>query len=83
MGQAAIMAAMATNGQIQALGTSSHVGVTPMIGVNDTTCEDFTTDNATALVTFAQSNDFIDLLAFWAVGADDDHSYLNIFKTLH
>jgi len=83
MGKTAIMAATGTHGQIQALGTTSFVGVTPMIGVNDTTCENFTTANATALVTFAQDNAFINLLAFWAIGADKNHSYLNIFKTLH
>ena len=83
MGQAAVMAATATHTQLQTLGTTSQVGVTPMIGVNDTTCENFTTANATALVTFAQDNDYINLLAFWAVGADKNHSYLNIFKTLH
>jgi chitinase len=83
MGQAAIMAAMATRGQIQTLGTTSAVGVTPMIGVNDTTCENFTTANATALTTYAQANDYINLLAFWAIGADKNHAYLDIFKALH
>jgi chitinase len=83
MGQAAIMAATATHGQIQTLGTTSLVGVTPMIGVNDTTCENFTTANATALETFAQQNDYINLLAFWAIGADNNHAYLNIFTMLH
>jgi chitinase len=83
MGMAAIMAATATHGQIQTLGTTSMVGVTPMIGVNDTTCENFTTANATALTTFAQDNAYINLLAFWAIGADKNHSYLNIFKALH
>jgi hypothetical protein len=83
MGMAAIAAATATHGQIQTLGTTSSVGVTPMIGVNDTSCEDFTTANATALVTFAQANDYVSLLAFWAVGADQNHDYLNIFTTIH
>ena len=83
MGMAAISAATATHGQIQTLGTTSSVGVTPMIGVNDTTCEDFTTANATALLTFAQANDYVNLLAFWAIGADGNHDYLNIFKTIH
>jgi len=82
MGNAAIMAAMATQAQIQTLGTTSLVGVTPMIGVNDTSCENFTTANASALMTFAQDNAFINLLAFWAISADRNHSYLNIFKAL-
>jgi hypothetical protein len=83
MGMAAISAATATHGQIQTLGTTSSVGVTPMIGVNDTSCEDFTTANATALLTFAQANDYVNLLAFWAIGADKNHDYLNIFKSIH
>ncbi|HEY2730140.1 MAG TPA: chitinase [Polyangia bacterium] len=83
MGNAAIMAATATHGQIQTLGMTSLVGVTPMIGVNDTSCENFTTANASALMTFAQDNAFINLLAFWAISADRNHSYLNIFKALH
>jgi chitinase len=83
MGDAAIMAAKATHTQLQTLGTTSSVGVTPMIGVNDTTCENFTTQNATALTTFAQDASYVDLLAFWAIGADKNHSYLNIFKTIH
>jgi chitinase len=83
MGQAAIMAATATHGQIQTLGTTSFVGVTPMIGVNDTTCENFTTANAMALTTFAQANDYINLLAFWAIGADKNHAYLDIFTMIH
>jgi chitinase len=83
MGQAAIGAASGTRAQLQALGTASSVGVTPMTGVNDVTCENFTTANATALVAYAQDNGFINLLAFWSVGRDSSHQYLNIFKTLH
>ena len=83
MGMAAIQAATATHGQIQTLGTTSSVGVTPMIGVNDTSCEDFTTANATALLNFAQANTYVNLLAFWAIGADGNHDYLNIFTMIH
>ena len=83
MGMAAISAATATEKQIMALGTTSQVGITPMIGVNDTTCENFTTANATAVLDFAQANSYVNLLAFWAVGADNNHSYLKIFTMLH
>ena len=83
MGMAAISAAQGTHGQIQNIGSNSNVGVTPMIGVNDTSCEDFTTANAMALLTYAQNNDYINLLAFWAISADQNHDYLNIFKALH
>jgi Glycosyl hydrolases family 18 len=81
MGKAATDAATATRAQLKTLGLTSAVGVTPMVGVNDTTCENFTTGNATTLVDFANAADFVDLLAFWAVGADGSHAYLNIFKT--
>jgi hypothetical protein len=81
MGKAATDAATATRAQLKTLGLTSAVGVTPMVGVNDTKCETFTTGNATTLVDFANASDFVDLLAFWAVGADGNHAYLNIFKS--
>jgi hypothetical protein len=80
MGKAATDAATATRAQLQKLGVGAAVGVTPMVGVNDTACENFTTANATTLVDFANASDFVGLLAFWAVGADGNHAYLNIFK---
>ena len=90
MGQRAINGATGTFNQIKAIFTGktdaqlwAMIGVTPMIGVNDTTCENFTTANATALATFAQANDYINLLAFWAIGADNNHSYLKIFTMIH
>ncbi len=84
MGQAAVDAANATNNQLTSNGISAAVGVTPMIGVNDTTCEVFSTSDANILVNYAQSHSYISLLAFWAVGADtNNHDYLNIFKTFH
>jgi chitinase len=83
MGQAAIDAAVATRSQLSSNGISALVGVTPMIGVNDTTCENFTTANAQQLVTYANANSYIGLLAYWAVGADPSNAYLNIFKTFH
>jgi chitinase len=83
MGQAAIDAAIATRSQLSSNGISAQVGVTPMIGVNDVTCENFTTANAQQLVTYANANSYIGLLAYWAVGADPGNAYLNIFKTFH
>ncbi len=83
MGQAAISAAEGTRAQLQTLGLSSAVGVTPMTGTNDVACEVFSTANATTLVKYAQDNAYINLLAFWAIGRDGNHAYLNIFKTLH
>jgi chitinase len=83
MGQAAVDAASATRNQLSANGISAKVGVTPMIGVNDTTCEVFSTSDAQVLVNYAQANSYISLLAYWAMGADGAHSYINIFKTFH
>jgi len=80
MGQAAISAATATRGQLSTLGISAKVGITPMIGVNDISCENFTTANAQAVETFANANSYIGFLGFWAEDADASHSYVNIFK---
>ncbi len=81
MGQAAISAASGTKTQLAALGISAKVGITPMLGTNDVSCENFTTANAQAVLNFADANSFIGLLSFWALGRDPNHSYLNIFKT--
>jgi chitinase len=76
MGQAAINAATALHtqlGQIWTTKTSAQLwameGNTPMIGVNDTTSEIFTTGNASSLESFAKNNG-IQELAFWSLGRD-------------
>ncbi|WP_028049248.1 chitinase [Cellulomonas sp. URHD0024] len=76
MGQAAISAANALYGQLAGIWpakTSAQLwnmqGSTPMIGVNDTTAEVFTTQDATELTDFAISKG-MRLLAFWALGRD-------------
>ncbi|MFD9125241.1 RICIN domain-containing protein [Kitasatospora sp. NPDC059571] len=76
MGQAAVNAATALHtqlGQIWTTKTSDQLwameGNTPMIGVNDTTAEVFTTANASTLESFAASHG-IQELAFWAIGRD-------------
>ncbi|HZZ12079.1 MAG TPA: chitinase [Paraburkholderia sp.] len=53
-----------TNAQLWQL-----VGVTPMIGMNDTQGETFTAANAKSLLSFAQTNN-LGLLANWSVGRD-------------
>jgi chitinase len=78
MGQAAVDAANATRNQ-----TGMNVGITPMIGVNDTSCENFTTNDAHVTVNFAQGASFVNLLAYWVQDADPNNSYINIFKTFH
>ena len=76
MGQAAVNAANALHtqlGQIWTAKSSDQLwameGNTPMIGVNDTTSEVFTTGNASTLESFAASHG-IRLLAYWALGRD-------------
>lgn len=48
----------------------SMVGITPMIGRNDSIGETFSTSDATKVMTFAQANN-IGELAFWAVSRDN------------
>ena len=45
------------------------VGITPMIGVNDTTTEVFQLANATEVVTFAKANG-VGMLGFWSISRD-------------
>ncbi|MET8949165.1 cysteine/serine endopeptidase inhibitor, partial [Streptomyces sp. NPDC004542] len=76
MGQAAIDAATGLHdqlGQIWPSKSSQELwameGNTPMIGVNDTAGEVFTTDDATRLAAFAREKG-IQELSFWSVGRD-------------
>lgn len=79
MGQAAIQAGTSTFNQLKSLYQSKGiaktdaqlwhmVGVTPMIGVNDTG-EKFYTSDATELLTWAQQQD-IGMLAYWSANRD-------------
>jgi hypothetical protein len=74
-GAKAISAAKATQSQVKsAFGLSDaaawkKVGVTPMIGVNDSQNEIFLQKDATALVNFAKSV-HLGMLAFWEEGRD-------------
>jgi hypothetical protein len=85
MGQDAIDAANATKNQLASNGISAKVGVTPMLGTNDTTCEYFSTTDAQNLENYAQSNTYISRLAYWseALNASFSNSYINIFKAFH
>jgi hypothetical protein len=71
MGQAAIDAARTTNAQMGQIGLSTHIGVTPMIGVNDVACEVFRLDDADQLLTYAQANAFVSEVAFWSMNRDN------------
>jgi chitinase len=97
MGQAAISAANALHSQLGAIWTTktsaqlwAMEGNTPMIGVNDTTSEVFTTGNASTVESFAASNG-IQQLSFWSLGRDNQGSsgtpqsayqFTNTFKAI-
>jgi len=76
MGQAAVDAATNTAKQIGFLypGTTdaqriSRVGITPMIGLNDTQPETFTLANAQQVTTWAKANS-VGMIAWWALVRD-------------
>lgn len=80
MGQAALQAAQSLYAQLDTAYKSvgqtktdaqlwQMVGVTPMIGVNDTQGETFTLDDANALTNTAVANNY-GLLSNWSVGRD-------------
>lgn len=71
MGLDATDAASATETQIHQAGLSSSVGVTPMIGVNDTNTEIFQPSDANTLLNFAKSNSYITRLAMWSLARDN------------
>jgi chitinase len=98
MGQAAISAANALHSQLGQIWTTKSSaqlwameGNTPMIGVNDTSAEVFTTGNASTVESFAASNG-IQELAFWSLGRDNQgasgtaqstYQFTNIFKAIN
>jgi hypothetical protein len=76
MGQRAINGATGTFNQIKPIFTGktdaqlwAMIGVTPMIGVNDTQSEVFRQSDATQLATFAQQKG-LGLLSYWALQRD-------------
>jgi len=71
MGLDATDAASATETQIHQAGLSSSVGVTPMIGVNDTNTEIFQLSDASTILNFAKSNSYITRLTIWSLARDN------------
>jgi hypothetical protein len=71
MGLDATDAATAAHSQVQQAGLSSSIGVTAMIGVNDTSPEVFQLSDANTLVTFANSNSYISRLTMWSLARDN------------
>jgi len=71
MGTNAISAALNTIQQIEFIGLTSKVGITPMIGVNDVATEVFTLADAQMLLDFARTNDSVERLSMWSVSRDN------------
>jgi hypothetical protein len=66
MGSAAISAAQNTRSQ-----TGLNIGITPMIGKNDTQNETFTLANATEVLNFANANGYVNMIAMWSANRDN------------
>jgi chitinase len=72
MGLDATNAASATESQVQAAGlTGTTIGVTPMIGVNDTNTEIFQLSDANTLLNFVNANTYVSRIAMWSVARDN------------
>jgi hypothetical protein len=71
MGLDATDAASAVHTQIQQAGLGSNVGVTVMIGINDTNTEFFQLSDVNTLLNFANANTYITRLSFWSFARDN------------
>lgn len=72
MGPNAVGAASGAACQLKTLGLRSRIGITPMIGVNDSASEIFTLEDAQVVVNYALANsNTVALLAFWSIGRDN------------
>jgi hypothetical protein len=71
MGLDATQAAQNTHNQVIAAGLTSNIGVTPMVGINDTNTEIFQLTDANTLLNFTSSTTYITRLAFWSVARDN------------
>ncbi len=71
MGLDATSAASATENQIKAAGLNATVGMTPMIGVNDTNTEIFTLNDAQTVLNFANAHSYVSRIAIWSLARDN------------
>lgn len=71
MGPDAVAAAAGALCQLKTLGLNARVGITPMIGVNDSAGETFTLDDAQVVLNYALGNKAVALLSFWSAGRDN------------
>jgi hypothetical protein len=71
MGDDAIKAATAAHNQCTSLGLDTKIGVTPMIGTNDTPGEVFTQADAKKLLEWAKANSWVKALSMWSITRDN------------
>jgi len=72
MAQAATQAAAATENQLIAANlTTTYIGITPMIGQNDSQGEIFQLADAQTLLTFAENNKYVTSLGMWSLARDN------------
>ncbi len=71
MGLDATTAASATESQIKAAGLNAAIGITPMIGVNDTNTEIFKLADINTVLQFAQANSYVKRIAIWSLARDN------------
>jgi hypothetical protein len=72
MGPDAVAAASGALCQLKSLGLNASIGITPMIGVNDSAGETFTLEDAQVVVNYALANsNSVTWLAFWSIGRDN------------
>jgi hypothetical protein len=77
MGQVAIDGANSLIQQLATMGSTAKVGVTAMIGQNDSPGEIFSLYDAQLLVDYAKTNAKISLLSFWSLDRDKRLIWLN------
>ncbi len=66
----AISAVNGTLGQVKSIGLKTGIGITPMIGMNDSPGETFSLADAETILKFATAHNDVALLSFWSVGRD-------------
>ncbi|OUM57949.1 glycoside hydrolase family 18 protein, partial [Piromyces sp. E2] len=85
MGKYAIYTAQKAKEQLEKIGLyDTKIGITPMIGKNDSKGLTFYPENAEEVLEFAKENDWIRLLAFWAINRDNgDGEYAQNVSSKH
>jgi hypothetical protein len=66
----AISAVNGAREQVKSIGLKANIGITPMIGMNDSPGETFSLADAETVLKFASAHNDVALLSFWSVGRD-------------